>query len=139
MKNRKMATNPCQCGFFGDSLRECTCTPPLIQRHFSGISGPLLDRIDLHIQMPAVKYKELAQDEKTEEYSVIRKRLMAASIIQYRRLARSALSLWRAKMLMFLADIKELFEIFSVVDFGFILDIARPVVLSNEATNAVCL
>jgi magnesium chelatase family protein len=80
------AMNPCQCGFFGDTLHECTCTPPLIQRYLSRISGPLLDRIDLHIQVPAVKYKELAQDEKAEESSVIRERILAARLIQYRRL-----------------------------------------------------
>jgi magnesium chelatase family protein len=72
------AMNPCQCGFFGDNLRECTCTPPLIQRYLSRISGPLLDRIDLHIQVPAVKYKELAEDEKTEKSTAIRERIMAA-------------------------------------------------------------
>jgi len=49
------AMNPCQCGFYGDQQRGCTCTPPLIQRYLSRISGPLLDRIDLHIQVPAVK------------------------------------------------------------------------------------
>ena len=55
------AMNPCQCGFFGDAMHACTCTPPLIQRYLSRISGPLLDRIDLHINVPAVKYKELAR------------------------------------------------------------------------------
>jgi magnesium chelatase family protein len=81
-----MATNPCQCGFFGDNLHECTCTPPLIQRYLSRISDPLLDRIDLHIQVPAVKYKELAEDDKAEESAVIRERILAARRIQYKRL-----------------------------------------------------
>src|SRR5512136_770701 len=81
-----MATHPCQCGYFGDPLHECTCTPPLIQRYLSRISGPLLDRIDLHIQVPAVKYKELAQDEKAEESSAIRERILAARRLQYARL-----------------------------------------------------
>src|SRR5512136_1786685 len=81
-----MATHPCQCGYFGDPLHECTCTPPLIQRYLARISGPLLDRIDLHIQVPAVKYKELAQDEKSEESTVIRARIIDARDRQFRRL-----------------------------------------------------
>ena len=53
------AMNPCPCGFHNDRTRECHCTPPMIQRYISKISGPLLDRIDIHIDVPAVKYKEL--------------------------------------------------------------------------------
>jgi magnesium chelatase family protein len=78
--------NPHPCGFNGDPLHECNCTPPLIQRYLSRISGPLLDRIDLHIQVPAVKYKELAEDEKNEESSAIRERILAARQSQSRRL-----------------------------------------------------
>ena len=80
------AMNPCQCGYFGDPLHECTCTPPLIQRYLARVSGPLLDRIDLHIQVPAVKYKELAQDEKAEESCVVRERILGARAIQGKRL-----------------------------------------------------
>jgi hypothetical protein len=76
------AMNPCPCGFHGDDLRQCSCTPPLIQRYLSRISGPLLDRIDLHIQVPAVKYKELAQDGKSEESAAIRARILAARRLQ---------------------------------------------------------
>ena len=53
------AMNPCPCGFFSDPTRECRCTGAIIQRYLSKISGPLLDRIDLHIEVPAVAYKEL--------------------------------------------------------------------------------
>ena len=56
------AMNPCPCGFFGDPTRECHCSPPQIQRYVSKISGPLIDRIDIHIEVPAVKYKELRGD-----------------------------------------------------------------------------
>jgi magnesium chelatase family protein len=79
------AMNPCPCGFYGDPLHECNCTPPLIQRYLSRISGPLLDRIDLHIQVPAVKYKELAEEEKSEESATIRERILAARQSQSRR------------------------------------------------------
>ncbi len=80
------AMNPCQCGFFGDPLHSCTCTPAMIQRYLARISGPLLDRIDLHIQVPAVKYKELAEDERSEESAVIRERILTARQRQSRRL-----------------------------------------------------
>jgi len=81
------AMNPCPCGFFGDPLHECSCTPPLIQRYLARISGPLLDRIDLHIQVPAVRYKELAQEEAGEDSAAIRGRILAARGEQFRRLA----------------------------------------------------
>ncbi len=53
------AMNPCPCGFYGDNTRECRCTPGIIQRYLAKVSGPLLDRIDMHIEVPAVPYKEL--------------------------------------------------------------------------------
>jgi magnesium chelatase family protein len=86
MSDCKRATNPCQCGWFGDALHQCTCTPPLIQRYLARVSGPLLYRIDMHIQVPAVIYKELAQDEKSEASSVVRERILAARAIQSKRL-----------------------------------------------------
>ncbi len=82
----KKATHLCQCGYYGDVLHDCTCTPPLIQRYLARVSGPLLDRIDLHIQVPAVKYKELVQDEKSEGSSVVRERILAARHVQNKRL-----------------------------------------------------
>jgi len=54
------AMNPCPCGHWNDPARECVCTPPQIQRYVGRISGPLLDRIDIHIDVPAVRFKELA-------------------------------------------------------------------------------
>ncbi len=80
------AMNPCQCGWHSDPSHECTCTPPLIQRYLARISGPLLDRLDLHIQVPAVKYRELAQDDKSEDSAAIRGRIIAARQIQAGRL-----------------------------------------------------
>ena len=72
------AMNPCPCGYFNDPSRECTCTPPIIQRYVSKISGPLLDRIDIHIDMPAVKYRELREDSGGETSDRIRERVVAA-------------------------------------------------------------
>jgi len=91
------AMNPCPCGFFGDPLHECSCTPPLIQRYLARTSGPLLDRIDLHIQVPAVRYKELAQEEAGEDSAGIRGRILAAREEQFRRLAPFGLY-WNAQM-----------------------------------------
>jgi magnesium chelatase family protein len=79
------AMNPCPCGFFNDPSRECTCTPPVIQRYISKISGPLLDRIDIHIDMPAVKYRELRDDAGGESSEAIRARVVAARARQLRR------------------------------------------------------
>ncbi len=79
------AMNPCPCGFFTDPNKECTCTPPQIQRYMAKISGPLLDRIDIHIEVPAVKYKELSASTKSESSSEIRERVINARNIQYKR------------------------------------------------------
>ncbi len=79
------AMNPCPCGFFGDPVNECTCTPPKIQKYRSRISGPLLDRIDIHLEVPRVKYQELASQEMGERSEVIRKRVNRARIIQQKR------------------------------------------------------
>src|SRR6516165_7779331 len=66
------------CGFFNDPSHECTCTPPMIRRYVSKISGPLLDRIDIHIDMPAVKYRELLDDSGGETSEQIRQRVVRA-------------------------------------------------------------
>ncbi len=79
------AMNPCPCGFFNDPSRECTCTPPIIQRYVSKISGPLLDRIDIHIDMPAVKYRELREDAGGETSDQIRQRVIKARERQLER------------------------------------------------------
>jgi magnesium chelatase family protein len=79
------AMNPCPCGFFTDTQHECTCTPMLIQRYRSRISGPLLDRIDIHIEVPAVKYKELTGKSMGEGSEPIRERVNRARDIQLKR------------------------------------------------------
>jgi len=79
------AMNPCPCGFYSDPTRECRCTPAIIQRYLGKISGPLLDRIDIHIEVPAVPYKELRGDAVTETSAQIRERVQSARTIQQTR------------------------------------------------------
>jgi magnesium chelatase family protein len=83
------AMNPCPCGYYGDLQRICICTPPQLQRYKSRVSGPLLDRIDIHIEVPAVKYKELSQDVPGESSASIRKRVEEARVIQSARFGHS--------------------------------------------------
>lgn len=79
------AMNPCPCGYYTDPGKECTCTQPQIQRYMAKISGPLLDRIDIHIEVPAVKYKELSSEVKGESSARIRERVITARQIQLDR------------------------------------------------------
>ncbi len=79
------AMNPCPCGYFNDKSRQCQCTPPLIQRYVAKISGPLLDRIDIHIEVPAVQYKELRGGAAAEGSAQIRARVMTARARQRER------------------------------------------------------
>ena len=81
----KRATHPCACGFFNDPTRECKCSSIQIQRYISKISGPLLDRIDIHIDVPAVKFKELASTTTGEPSSSIRERVAHARHVQLER------------------------------------------------------
>lgn len=80
------AMNPCPCGYFGHPIRECTCTPFQIQKYMNRISGPLLDRIDIHIEVPALKVVEITSDTGTSESSeTIRQRVVRARKIQQER------------------------------------------------------
>jgi magnesium chelatase family protein len=79
------AMNPCPCGFYGDPTRECRCTPGIIQRYLSKISGPLLDRIDIHMEVPAVAYKELRANGACDSSAGIRARVERAREVQQRR------------------------------------------------------
>jgi len=79
------AMNPCPCGYFNDRTRECHCTQPMIQHYMSKISGPLLDRIDIHIDVPAVNYKELRAPSSPESSSTIRERIEHARTTQLKR------------------------------------------------------
>jgi magnesium chelatase family protein len=82
------AMNPCPCGYHGSGQRQCQCTEPMIQRYVSKISGPLMDRIDIHIDVPAVNYKELrGSDSKIESSAQIRERVVRAREVQLNRFA----------------------------------------------------
>ncbi|RKY86990.1 magnesium chelatase, partial [candidate division KSB1 bacterium] len=83
------AMNPCPCGYLTDPSHECSCTVPQIQRYRSRISGPLLDRIDIHIEVPAVPYKDLAGKATGETSQMIRQRVKRAREIQLERFKNS--------------------------------------------------
>ena len=79
------AMNPCPCGFFGDPKRECRCSPLQIQKYRNRISGPLLDRIDIHVEVPAVRYQDLSTAERGESSEKIRERVIKGRKIQQER------------------------------------------------------
>jgi magnesium chelatase family protein len=79
------AMNPCPCGYFGDPLHPCNCGALAIERYRSRISGPLLDRIDIHLEVPAVAYADLVGDASSETSAVIRKRVETARAVQRAR------------------------------------------------------
>jgi magnesium chelatase family protein len=79
------AMNPCKCGFYGDTTRECRCTPGQIQQYLGKISGPLLDRIDIHVEVPAVPFKELRGNPDAECSADMRGRVDQARTVQQAR------------------------------------------------------
>lgn len=81
------AMNPCKCGYYGSGVRECTCTPTAIERYRQRISGPLLDRIDIHVEARPVEYKELAAEACGEPSSSIRARVEYVRRVQQDRYA----------------------------------------------------
>ncbi|HEU5373922.1 MAG TPA: YifB family Mg chelatase-like AAA ATPase [Ktedonobacteraceae bacterium] len=86
------AMNPCPCGYYGDPIRECSCTAPSIMRYQKRISGPLLDRIDIHVEVPRIDYEKLADKRKAEDSATIRARVQAARARQLQRLAGTRLT-----------------------------------------------
>ncbi len=79
------AMNPCRCGYFGHPTRKCTCQPGEVKRYISRISGPLLDRMDIQIEMPSLSYDEISQVEPTESSATVRARVIAAREFARRR------------------------------------------------------
>ena len=79
------AMNPCPCGYFGHPTKACTCSPQTVKKYLNRISGPMLDRIDLHVEVPPVEYQELNSSEKAESSAVIRERVNRARQLQTER------------------------------------------------------
>lgn len=87
------AMNPCPCGYFTDPKRPCKCTPPQIDRYLARISGPLIDRIDMHVEVPAVPYRELRSDRPGTDSATMREQVMQTRAIQRERFGRSGTTL----------------------------------------------
>jgi magnesium chelatase family protein len=83
--------NPCPCGYYGDAERECTCSQQMITRYQKRISGPMMDRIDIHAEVPRVDYEKLTSDRLGERSEVVRARVEAAREVQRVRFERAAL------------------------------------------------
>ncbi|XOF35043.1 MAG: YifB family Mg chelatase-like AAA ATPase [Candidatus Electrothrix sp. YB6] len=81
------AMNPCPCGFLGDKVKKCTCTPIRVQRYRNQLSGPLLDRIDMHVEVPPVQVEELSSRQPGESSQSIRERVNQARRVQQQRFA----------------------------------------------------
>ncbi|WP_026063449.1 YifB family Mg chelatase-like AAA ATPase [Pedobacter arcticus] len=79
------AMNPCPCGYYNHPEKECVCGPGVVQKYLSKVSGPLLDRIDLHVEVTPVNFDELASERKSEKSEVIRQRVIEARLMQEKR------------------------------------------------------
>ena len=85
------AMNPCPCGYLNDSVKECVCAPHQIIKYKRKLSGPLLDRIDLHVEAPRLKYEEMAKEPSGETSADVRKRVVAARELQTLRFEREGI------------------------------------------------
>jgi magnesium chelatase family protein len=86
------AMNPCPCGYFGDPVKECSCSHSIVTRYQKRISGPLLDRIDIHVEVPRVDFDKLTDERLGEPSSAVRARVEAARKCQHHRLASTELT-----------------------------------------------
>ena len=100
----KRATRPCPCGYLGHPTKECACTPLQVHKYRSKISGPILDRIDLHIQLSAIKYADWEAIPKGESSRTIAERALKAINIQRQRFA---VSKTRANAFMGVSEIRQ--------------------------------
>jgi magnesium chelatase family protein len=83
--------NPCPCGYFNHPEKECVCGPGIVQKYLNKISGPLLDRIDLHVEVTPVSFNELSSERKTEDSNTIREK-----VIRREKYKPNVLSRWKA-------------------------------------------
>ena len=90
--------NPCPCGYYNHPEKECVCSPSQVQKYLNRISGPLLDRIDIHVEVVPVPFRELSVQAPTESSAEIRRRVIAAREIQQKRFADSPLIHCNAQM-----------------------------------------
>jgi magnesium chelatase family protein len=81
------ARNPCPCGFYGDTSKPCSCPPAVVTRYQKRLSGPILDRVDLHLEMPRIEFEKLSSDRRGEPSAIVRQRVVAARERQWRRFA----------------------------------------------------
>jgi magnesium chelatase family protein len=86
------AMNPCPCGYFGDPTHACTCSPGTVTKYQRRISGPLMDRIDIHIEVPRVDYEKISDTRQGESSAVVNARVEAAREIQRQRFAGTSLT-----------------------------------------------
>jgi magnesium chelatase family protein len=86
------AQNPCPCGYFGDPERACTCSPTVVGKYQKRLSGPLLDRIDIHVEVPRVPFQKLSDDRRGETSAALRARVEAARARQTARFSHKAAS-----------------------------------------------
>ncbi len=91
-EKKSHCVHPCPCGYFGDSLKPCTCAPALVTKYQKRISGPLLDRIDIHIEVPRVDYEKLSSGRVGESSEAIRARVQSARDIQNKRFSNNGAS-----------------------------------------------
>lgn len=87
------AMNPCPCGFRGDPRKECHCNPQAIERYLGRLSGPLLDRLDIHIEVPAVPFRELSNQQSGTNSATMREQVLQARDVQHRRFGAQSLKL----------------------------------------------
>ena len=83
------AMNPCPCGYYGHPTKECTCSKNAVEKYLAKVSGPLLDRVDIHIEVPPVDYNDITKKVKAEKSEDIRKRVNKARDIQNKRFKNS--------------------------------------------------
>lgn len=92
------AMNPCPCGFYGDAKRVCKCTPKQLENYRRKISGPLLDRIDIQVEVPHIEYKELATSKQGESSALVKERVIRARTIQKNRNIQQDKIIWNAHL-----------------------------------------